>query len=71
MPVTAFPAAVLGIPPRLQGKGRTADCQRHPTNLHPGYRGLLSSVVTCQQAAHVSDNLGDPRALRWCILQSF
>lgn len=61
----------LGIPPCLQGKGRAVDCQHHPANPHLGYRGLLSSVVMCQQAAHVSDNLGDPRALRWCILQSF
>lgn len=65
-PLTFFPSPVLGMVPMPEW---AVDCQRYSANLYSGYRGLLSSVMTCQQAAHASNNLGDPRVPRWCILQ--
>lgn len=65
-PLTFFPGAVLGMVPMPEW---ALDCQHYSANLHPGCRGLLSSTMTCQQAAHASNNLGDPRVPRRCILQ--
>ena len=58
-PLTFFPGPVLGMVPM---PGWAIDCQHYSANLYPGYRGLLSSVMTYQQAAHASNNLGDPRS---------